>query len=168
MGGVHGENSCKDNSKFYPVMYLIAIITLIIVGSLYESNIIERTNEYTEKSVWWYGGIGVLLTGIFVIVLNKIFKYLPVGKNIQTYAWYFSHILCYFILTLVSPGQWPFWLAIGITWELFECYLSCGAIEKLKLPITCSGMYDITANLFGISAALLVRSEVPIKGLLKV
>jgi len=158
--GVHGQNSCEKNNKIYPFMYLTAIIVLIIIGSLYESDIIKRKNEYTKKSVWWYGGIGLVLTVVLVVVLNIIFKYIKVKDNIQTYIWYFSHILCYFSLTLASPGQWPFWLAIGITWELFECYLSCGAIKRWKVPITCSGMYDITANIAGIFIALWIHSEI--------
>ena len=161
--GVYGENSCKSNNKIYPIMYTIAIIILITIGSLYESNIIQRNTDYTENSVWWYGFIGILCTMPLVVLLNIVFKYTNPRDNIKTYIWYISHILCYFAITLVSPGQWPFWLAISILWELFECYgPSCG----LKIPISCSGMYDITANLAGMGIAMFIRSEIPIKTLL--
>jgi hypothetical protein len=170
--GVYGENSCSeskgDKSIIYTFMYFIAIITLLIVGSLYEMEIIPRKNEYTEKSVWWYGGIGALIVCL-VMIIQMIFRKsnkTRTESKYATYFWYFSHILCYFTLAFVSPGQWPFWLAIGITWELFECYLSCGLIKK-GYPITCSGMYDITANLAGIAIAMWIHSEIQVPELLK-
>jgi hypothetical protein len=172
--GVYGQNSCNKNNQIYPFIYFIMIISLIIIGSLYETKIIPRTTEYTEKSVWWYGAIGVLCIGVLLIVLNLIFFKLDktsllVSENIKTYIWYLSHILCYMSITLVSPGQWPFWLAIGILWEWFECYgSSCNLkIGKFKVPISCSGFYDITANLAGIAIAHWIRSEIPIDTLLK-
>lgn len=162
--GVFENNSCRSNSKIYPIMYLIAIITLVVIGSLYETNILQRTNEYTEKSVWWYGFIGIIMTGMLLPILNWILA--KSSEMTKTCVWYLSHILCYFAVTLVSPGQWPFWLAIGITWEMFECYLSCSLVRK-GFPITCSGFYDVTANLAGIAIAMWIRSEVPINDLLK-
>ena len=161
--GVYGINSCNRNSKFYPFIYIIAIITLVIVGSLYETEIIQKTNEYTQKSVWWYGFIGIIIVAMFLPIINWLLK--NQSDSTKTYIWYLSHILCYLIITLVSPGQWAFWLAIGITWELFECYLSCNYIKK-GYPITCSGMYDIMANLAGIAIAMWIRSEIPMEGLL--
>jgi hypothetical protein len=162
--GVYGNNSCKKNSIIYTVIYFFMIILLITIGGLYESEIIERNNEYTEKSVWWYGAIGVLGTFILLILLNLLFYYFKgISSSTKTSIWYLSHILCYFVLTFVSPGQWPFWLAIGILWEWFECYGPC----MKNLPITCSGSYDITANLAGTAIAMWIRSEIPVKSLLK-
>lgn len=169
--GVYGTNACKSNNKIYPILYLIVISVLLVIGGLYECGILVKNSEYIEKSVWWYGFIGIICTIILLFVVNKIFSYLKtIGKmpsnEFKTYFWYLSHILCYFAITFVSPGQWPFWLAIGVTWELFECYLSCKLIEK-DYPITCSGMYDITANLAGIAIAMWIRSEIPIDSLLQ-
>lgn len=157
--GVHGTNSCKNNNYIYPIVYIIAAITLFIIGSLYEADILHKTQN-TKDSVWWYGFIGIIIVILLLPVVNFLFKYTKPSEQTKTYFWYFSHILCYFVITLVSPGQWPFWLGIGILWELFECYLSCGFIKK-GYPITCSGMYDITANIAGIAIAMWIRSETP-------
>jgi hypothetical protein len=160
--GIYGTNSCKVNSKIYPIVYLLIIITFVIIGGLYEGEILPRNNDYTKNSVWWYGFIGVIGVGLLLPCLNWLLA--NRSENTKTYVWYASHILCYFAIAFVSPGQWPFWLAIGITWELFECYLSCGMTKK-GYPITCSGMYDITANLAGIAIAMWIRSEIPVDGL---
>jgi len=178
--GVYGENACKPNAAMYSVIYFVAILALLVVGSLYETEVIPRNNDYTSKSVWWYGAIGIVLTAGLVLVLNWLFAYLSTKANYvrkyESYVWYTSHILCYFTLTLVSPGQWPFWLAAGILWEWFECYskTACGITKgttvfgtKLRIPINCSGFYDITANMAGIAIAMWLRSEIPIDTLLK-
>jgi hypothetical protein len=162
--GVYGTNSCNKNSIIYPIMYIVVIITLLIIGILYETDIIPKTAKYTQESVWWYGFVGLIGVMIMLILVNYLFKYIKPSELTKTHFWYLSHILCYFAVTLVSPGQWPFWLAIGITWELFECYLSC-SLSKQQFPISCSGMYDITANLAGMAIAMWVRSEIPIKQL---
>lgn len=160
-------DSCKNNnSMLYPVIYIIAIITLFIIGGLYEADILPKNQEYNKKSIWWYGFIGIILTGIMVIVINFVFKNIKPNEPTKTHFWYIAHILCYFTVTLVSPGQWPFWFAIGIMWELFECYYSCNLINK-GYPISCSGMYDITANLAGIAIAMWIRSEIPMEILTK-
>lgn len=64
------------------------------------------------------------------------------------------------ILTLVSPGQWALWLAIGIAWEWFECYTFC-----FKDLVSCSGMYDVTANIAGVAIAMWIHSQVKIETL---
>jgi hypothetical protein len=146
---------CKNNSVIYPIIYISVIIVLIIIGSLYEADILPKTQEYTKKSVWWYGFIGIIIIGILLPIINKLIKYI---HPLESTFWYISHVLCYFIITFVSPGQWPFWLAIGIMWELFECYGSCKLVKK-GFPISCSGLYDITANIAGIAIAMWIRSE---------
>ncbi len=66
------------------------------------------------------------------------------------------------MITTLSPGQWPFWLAIGIMWELTECYLQ-STHKYLPFPIKCNGVYDIVANLAGIGIAMWIRSEIPMQ-----
>jgi hypothetical protein len=157
-------NPCENKRGSYLVIYVIAIVALIIVGSLYETGILPKNQEYSKNSVWWYGFIGIAMMIILLLIVNKIFEYILPSELTKTHFWYISHILCYFAITLVSPGQWPFWLAIGITWELFECYFSCKLINK-GWPIGCNGMYDIIANIAGIAIAMWIRSEIPITAL---
>ncbi len=152
--GVYGNNSCKKNNIIYPIMYFISALFLIILGILFETGTIA--NKYIKKSDWKHGVIGLGITGILLIILNIIFKSSNISLDAQSYVWYLSHILCYFAITFVSPAEWPFWLAIGILWELFECY---GPMCKIMVPISCSGFYDITANIAGIALAMWLRSS---------
>jgi hypothetical protein len=148
------NNPCENDKKFI-LFYVIAIITLFTIGGLYEADVLPKKQESDYK----YGLIGLVIFGLLLVFMNYVFKYIKPSKQMRTYFWYFSHILCYFTVTLVSPAQWPFWLAIGITWELFECYYSCGLVKK-GFPIGCNGMYDITANIAGIAIAMWIRSEI--------
>jgi hypothetical protein len=59
-------------------------------------------------------------------------------------------MIAYGLMTYLSPGEWPFWLAAGIMWELFECYTMCWS----KYKFGCSGVYDIITNLAGIAVAM--------------
>jgi hypothetical protein len=167
-------DSCKDNGPMYHVAYFTAIITLIVVGILYETKYIPRNTKYSEESVWWYGCIGLVCIFLLIFFIHFVCKKFgnpgaySFIKNyyLDTHFWYLSHILAYMTLTIVSPGQWPFWLAIGILWEWFECYTFCFKkykfFGKYKLPISCSGFYDITANIAGIAIAMWIHSEVNI------
>lgn len=157
-------DQCKNKGIAYPVIYVLAIVTLVIVGSLYETGQLPKNQEYIKNSVWWYGLVGVAIIALLLFLVNKLFKRIQPSEFTKTHFWYISHIVCYFALTLVSPGQWPFWLAIGIAWELFECYFSCGRIKNyLPIPIGCNGMYDIVANIAGIAIAMWIRAEIPMQ-----
>jgi len=156
-----GIYSCENKTTFYPMIYIMIIIILLIVGGLFEGGILQKKHN----SVGWYGVIGLIVALFLLVMSNAVFNKFgdKFTSLFKTYYWYFSHILCYFLLTFVSPDQWPFWLAIGIAWELFECYYSCRLNEQFaKKWISCSGMYDITANLAGIAIAMWIRSEIPV------
>lgn len=169
----YGDYPCLADKKsqkniFYIVVYILIIVTLIIVGGLYEGKVIKQTKQHTQDSEWIYGLI-ILPCMLLLLFLSKwvIWKFVPVSDNCNSnaaikYFWCFSHMLTYFTLAFVAPGQWPFWLAIGVAWEWFECYRP---ICMKKGFTSCNGMSDIIANLAGISIAMWIRSEVDVKQL---
>ena len=118
-----------------------------------------------NNSIWWHGLICFIIAGILGVILHSINYhtklYIEEENPLCMYFWSATHIILYFIVTYLSPGQWPFWLALGILWEFFECYTLCWNKIKIlesniNIPIGCSGFYDIYANIIGISLALLV------------
>lgn len=156
----------------YICIYLFIIITLIIVGSLYEEKVIHQTKQHTEDSEWIYGIIILCCMPILLVFFNVFFDWCKPNEDIKRYFWCFSHMLSYFALAFVAPGQWPFWLAIGVSWEFFECYrprTNSGVLKYLFGPgrTSCNGMSDIITNLAGISIAMWIRSEVDVKQLEK-
>lgn len=150
------SNVCyKDNFKY---LYTTLTALFLTIGILYSTKTIVHKKDYTEKSVWWYG----FMIFILVALLTPVFNKFSIFSN--RYFWYASHILAYFLATFLSPGQWPYWLAIGLLWETFECYYSCNfSLFKIR----CGGIYDIVANVAGIAVAMWLRSEIPVDVLLK-
>lgn len=168
-----GSFSMKNPNVYFFVIYLIIAILLFVLGILYQTKVIKHQHDFLNESVWWYGVIGVGLIIPLFFVFDKLLQK-STNPLFVTYAWLFSHVLLYFTLTFISPGQWPFWLAIGILWEWYECYFSRYVHRKRKSflrriyewikrlfskknKIGCSGVYDIIANTCGISIAMWIH-----------
>lgn len=150
--------SCdKKNNKLYILLYLIGILFFIIIGSSYETNKIQK-NKFEKESVWWHGIIIIVVALVLFVVMFRVQKYIKGYDIFKMYFWSFSHILLYFILTYVSPGQWAFWMALGILWELIECHTLCWS--KFGIPARCSGYYDIAMNFIGISSAIWIKYHI--------
>lgn len=164
--------TCNNPLSLTSFFYIFCIVCFITVGGLYESNVIPRNTEYEQESVWLYGlfGIIIMILGGCLTHLIAYFARKRVTSQSQNkyrelarYYWFLSHVFCYMILTLVAPGQWPFWLALGFLWEWFECYTMC--FEKRGIPIGCSGIYDVVANVAGIAVAMWIHSQVKLDDL---
>lgn len=151
-----------DYKKVYMFLYILGLITFIIVGAMYEQEKLPQ-NDFEKESIWWHGLIVILIVIVLFILVNIIQRYIKVNYKkyysalIERYFWSLSHVLFYFTLTYVSPGQWPFWVALGITWEFIECYTICW--KKYNLPIKCSGYYDLTMNFVGVATAMWIKHQ---------
>jgi len=150
--------SCKPNYSsinLISTIYIISIIGFIVVGILNEIHVIERC-EFEEDSIWWHGFIAAVCTPILVYIACNIQNYLGIHSK---YFWHVSHIIAFMIMTLLSPGQWAFWIAAGILWEFFECYMYCWDVKKLG----CNGYYDIIANIAGVAIGMWIKSNMALK-----
>ena len=158
--GVIDIPACQQKNTMYylnKIIYIIAFFVFLTVGILYEVDVIPR-KQFEKDSIWWYGVIGLVVIGFGVIILNRIFSYINRHfkiNEIENYIWNITHFIAYLSLVLLSPGQWAFWLATGILWELFECYTFCWP----NGVISCSGYYDILANLCGIAVGMWIKSQ---------
>lgn len=154
--------SCNISSnKLFSFIYIISIITFFIIGILYEINYLPRQN-FEKKSNGLLGLIIIFAVAIGTVLLNYIQQRYNFSSSVKKFMWIFAHILCYFTATLLSPGQWPFWMAIGILWEFTEGYTICW--PKRGIPVGFSGYTDIIANLAGISIAMWIRYCLAIQG----
>ena len=164
-------SDCNNPYSVSSSLYIMMIIIFLTVGILYETGTIPRKTEYEKESVWLYGFFGLiaimilgLLTHVFAYLFrtvgsnrNNSFKKFVTSHDLPRYYWTLSHVLAYMMLAIVSPGQWPLWLSIGLLWEWLECYTFC--FSKRGIPIGCSGMYDVLANIAGIGIGLWIHSQ---------
>jgi hypothetical protein len=164
-------STCNGLTSRASIIYIMCAIFFIIIGVLYETGIISREKEYEKESEWIYGTI-VSITILLVVILGMVLRYhfsyfreVTLGATSKSEVWFFSHVFAYFLIAFVSPGQWPFWIALGILWEWFECYTIC--FEKYKSIKICGGVYDIVANIAGISIAMWIHNSYKIEGLYK-
>jgi len=155
--------ACKDG--FSPILlgitrtvYVIIIIALLIVGILQKVDIIER-EEFEKESIWWYGVIGLVVIAVLGGVSKLFLINFPINSIIENLFWSLTHFFAYFALTMVSPGEWPFWLAIGIMFEFFECFLICWDPKM----IGCNGYHDVVTNLAGIACAMWIKNNDSLK-----
>jgi hypothetical protein len=153
---------------FKNTIYLICVIIFFIIGILYEIGIIERKKEYEKESLYIYGFFVIISIFIGCILLNTLQQYFEIKKesDIKKYTWICSHILAYGLITFVSPGQWPFWIALGFLWEWFEFYI----INILKINndmVLYGGAYDIMANITGVAIAMWIHDNYKLESLYK-
>lgn len=155
--------SCSSKTSLYMFNYIITIIFFIILGILYETKKINRKFDFENKFIWWHSALVALIFTLLLVVSNIIIYFLKKNLkykdflykyNILSNYWLISHFVLYFTLTLVSPGQWPFWMALGLAWEFIECYMFCADLY------ICNGIYDIMANIAGIFVALWISANI--------
>jgi len=158
----------KDTSYYvYNSFYVIAFITFLIVGILYETGKIHR-EVFEKKSNGLLGLAGLIIIGIGLIIMTVSLNTLDKSYlKERGYFWVASHFLAYFALTIVCPGQWPFWLCIGILWEYCECYTFCWkkVLSNGKNNSCCTGYIDVLANIAGIAVAMWIRSYLAARGI---
>jgi hypothetical protein len=149
----------KNNMNYtFVFMYISLIILFFIIGILYEVGKIKK-NKIEEESVWWHGFILAIVAFIMLLVIHtlaKIYKRTEYVHN-NIYFWSISHFILYMCLAIISPGQWSFWIALGILWEFIECYTICW--KRIGIPMGCNGYPDIMTNLAGVAVGMWIKYD---------
>lgn len=153
--------ACINKDKHYGIYYLMVIVVFFVVGILYEINTIEK-EDFEKKSNGILGVFVFIAVAINLVILNYILDYFNASDESRKFIWLFSHFLAYFVATILSPSQWPFWFAIGVLWEFVEGYTVCW--PKNNIPMEFNGYPDIVSNIAGISTAMWIRSYLALKG----
>ncbi len=146
------------NVTLFKIYYILAIIGLIITEvmlNIKEEKIVidDKIKFKKEDGFNFLLFIVVIFISFFLCsVLPKLFKYMNINEGLFVfYFWMFTHVLLYYILTLILPNHWPIILAIGILWEYFECYSIC------HKSFGCNGLPDILCNSVGILGGILTN-----------
>lgn len=149
--GLFKSFTCHSKSWFFPALYLCVALGLVVLGVLYETNVLDSPFD----SEYWYVSVSLLLLALFFSTMGNGVINKNVSEEWKSVTWAFSHFLNYFLLTFFSPKEWPFWLSAGVFWEGLECWSWC-----MDSSAACSGFFDIMVNLAGVASALSIRQGV--------